>query len=163
MTNMTGQFSTGSAARDFILAGNARVTLVSQKSGARFTFRVAVPKKAEPGCPHFVSLLSGSDNESAYTFLGSIFTERKYAQGSNDASAYTTEHTYRHGKKSKISPAAPSAKAWGWAWSYLSRGELPPGCEVWHEGRCGCCNRALTVPESIATGIGPICAEKLAA
>ena len=31
--------------------------------------------------------------------------------------------------------------------------------EVWHEGRCGRCNRALTVPESIASGIGPECAK----
>jgi hypothetical protein len=35
------------------------------------------------------------------------------------------------------------------------------GCEVYHEGRCGRCNRKLTVPESIETGLGPECASKL--
>jgi hypothetical protein len=31
--------------------------------------------------------------------------------------------------------------------------------EVWHEGRCGRCGRALTVPESVERGIGPECWE----
>lgn len=32
---------------------------------------------------------------------------------------------------------------------------------VYHlEGRCRCCNRALTNPESIKLGIGPICAAR---
>jgi hypothetical protein len=29
--------------------------------------------------------------------------------------------------------------------------------ELWHEGRCGKCGRALTVPESIESGLGPVC------
>jgi hypothetical protein len=31
--------------------------------------------------------------------------------------------------------------------------------EVWHEGKCGKCGRALTVPSSILTGIGPECSK----
>jgi hypothetical protein len=30
--------------------------------------------------------------------------------------------------------------------------------EVWHEGKCGKCGRALT-PSSILTGIGPECSK----
>lgn len=30
--------------------------------------------------------------------------------------------------------------------------------ELLHEGRCLCCNRKLTDPISIQTGIGPVCA-----
>lgn len=39
----------------------------------------------------------------------------------------------------------------------IAGGVIPPSLEVWHEGRCGRCGRALTVPESIASGIGPVC------
>jgi hypothetical protein len=38
---------------------------------------------------------------------------------------------------------------------------LPPDAEVMHEGRCACCGRPLTVPESIERGIGPDCWEKM--
>lgn len=141
------KLASGTDALKFALAGNARLTLVSQKTGTRFTFRIKakdVRKDEAAAPPWFVSLLSGQDNDTAYTFLGTIFDDRT---------------TYRHGRKSTVSPEAPSAKGFAWAWSFIARGELPPGCEVWHEGRCGRCGRALTVPESIAMGLGPECAD----
>ena len=135
------QFQTAAIAKDFILAGRARVTLVSLKTGTRFTFRVA---QKDETSPHFVALLSGPDNESSYTFLGTIF------EGT----------TYRHGRRSSVSESAPSAKAFAWAWSYIVRGEMPPSCEVYHEGRCGRCGRTLTVPSSLDIGLGPECATR---
>ena len=135
------KFQDASVAIQFILAGRARLTIVSARTGARFTYRVVQPTETSP---HFVKVLTGSDNETAYTFLGTIFEGK----------------TYRHSsRKSPISPEAPSALAWGWLWEMLMNGKLPASCEVWHEGRCGKCGRALTVPESIESGIGPVCAE----
>ena len=146
MTNpMSGEFQNGADAKAFLLAGNARITLVSKKTGSRFTFRVS--KGRQDNAPHFVSVLTGSCNESDYTFLGTLFT------GSN----------FVHGRKSPIGKDAPSAKAFAWAVKYILRGEVPPNCEVHHEGRCGRCGRALTVPESITAGFGPECASRMAA
>jgi hypothetical protein len=125
-------------ARDFILAGDARFTFRSAKTGARYTYRVTQPKD---GVPHFVKVLTGSDNESDYTFLGTIF----------EAS------TYRHGRRSHIGQDAPSAKAFAWAWEHIAKGELPEALEVFHEGRCGRCGRALTTPASVSQGYGPEC------
>jgi hypothetical protein len=151
MSKHNGQLTNGTSARAFILAGNARLTLVSVKTGTRFTFRVRakdVPLTEGAAAPDatktlfFVQVLNGQDNDSDYAFLGTIF------EGT----------TYRHGRKSSVSVDAPSAKGFAWAWSFLAKGELPPGCEVWHEGKCGRCGRALTVPASIASGIGPKCA-----
>lgn len=127
------------AAKAFILAGNARVTLVSEYTGTRFTYRV---RKAKDKALWFVALLTGDNNEADYTYLGTIF---------DDA-------VYRHGKKSSIGADAPGAKAFAYAWRWLREDKAPPHCEVWHEGRCGKCGRPLTVPESIATGMGPVCA-----
>lgn len=123
--------------RQFMLAGNATITVVNEQTGNRFTFKVRQPAK---GKPHFVQVLTGPDNTSDYTFLGTIFNAQDY----------------RHGKRSSISQNAPSAKVFGWFWSHLDN--LPAQVHVYHEGRCGRCGRKLTVPESIQSGFGPECA-----
>lgn len=133
------RFVTAAEARAFVLAGNARLTLVSRRTGARFTFRVRRPRA---GMPHFVALLCGPDNDGDYQFLGTIFADGRYVRS----------------RKSRIGDGAPSARAFAWAWPRLAAGALPDALEVWHEGRCGRCGRALTVPESIARGLGPECA-----
>ncbi len=129
------RFANASDSRAFMLAGNAHVTLVSTRTGVRFTFQVRQP---DATTPHFVAVLTGPDH---YTYLGTIFGGR----------------VFKHGVKSPIGGDAPSAKAFAWAWPYIARGETPPDCEVWHEGSCGKCGRQLTDPESIASGLGPIC------
>lgn len=140
-----GKLTDGALARQFALAGSARLTLVSDRTGARFTYRVSCKRDGEGkiSSPHFVALLNGADNNADYAFIGTIFDGKDY----------------RHSRKSAVSADAPSAKGFAWAWSFLAKGELPPGCQVWHEGRCGRCGRPLTVPESIASGLGPICAD----
>lgn len=130
----------------FVLAGNARFTIVSKVTGKRFTFRVQASRAsdAERAAPtlFFVSVLTGSCNETAYTFLGTIFGRTRFVRG----------------RKSSIGQDAPSAKAFAWFWTALSvRGVVPATCEVWHEGRCGKCGRALTDPASIEMGLGPKC------
>ena len=125
----------------FALAGNAIFTVVSKATGTRFTYRVRQP---EADKPHFVSVLTGPDNESSYTYLGTIFSDG----------------TYRHGKRSSIGPDAPSAKAATWFFTNLHKPEAMAKCTVHHEGRCCRCGRRLTVPSSIESGIGPECAKR---
>lgn len=140
------QILSASDALRFALAGNARLTLVSKKTGQRFTYRVRQPidndSPTKRGDVHFVQVLTGADNTGDFTFLGTIFNNREF----------------RHGRRSRISRDAPSAKAWAWFWPKLTKGHMPETIQLWHEGRCGRCGRALTVPESIDRGIGPDCA-----
>lgn len=152
----TAQLTTHETVRRFLLAGDATLTLVSKKTGARFTYRVRQPDAPEGQPPKdiwFVSVLSGPDNEGDYAYMGQVWPPRGY-------SAFTKERLeYAHGRKSKISPSAPSAQAFAWfARKVLLEQRLPDSLEVWHEGRCCRCGRKLTVPESIAAGIGPECA-----
>lgn len=141
---MNAPLPTAEAVTKFTLAGKATITLRSLATGGRFTYRV---KKSEDGRVWFVSVLSGADNESSYTFLGTIKQDR----------------TYAHGRKSRVSPVAQSAKAFAWFEdNVIRRGSLPDTVEVWHEGRCGRCNRKLTVPESISHGFGPECVRYMA-
>lgn len=135
------QLQTAADCKAFALAGNATLTLKSKKTGTRFTYRVRQPDEDKP---HFVGLLSGPDNEASYTFLGTIFSSGEY----------------RHGARSTLQHDAPSARAFSWFWDAMSHNVLPEQLEVWHEGRCGRCGRKLTVPESIANGLGPECAKR---
>lgn len=131
--------------RSFILAGRAVFTVVSEKTGTRYTFKVSEKKMNDGKVLHFVSVLTGSDNTNDYTFLGTIFDRA----------------TYRHGNRSPISADAGSAKAFGWIWNRLSAGAPLTGAHIHHEGKCGRCGRALTVPESIASGYGAECLGKI--
>lgn len=140
-----GRLATADVALAYIRAGKATVTLVSVKTGARFTYRVSA---ADDSDTLFVGLLNGPDNTANYAYLGRV-----------------SRGVFWAGRKvpraGDISPDAPSSKAFAWAWRALVRGEMPDSLEVWHEGRCGRCSRKLTVPASIASGFGPECAGRM--
>jgi hypothetical protein len=130
----------------FVLAGNATFTLRSRKTGTRFTYRV---RRSDDGRIHFVSVLTGSDNEHSYSYFGYI---RHSVAGP----------TFFYGNaKARITRDAPSCRAFEWTFAHLIRDTIPDSLEIWHEGRCGRCGRKLTVPESIETGFGPECAGKV--
>lgn len=127
----------------FATAGRARFTLVSEKTGVRFTYQVKVKKDDEGNHTDFffVSVLTGANNEGDYTYLGCLRAGR-----------------FIHDKRLRIGPDAPSRKAFTWFWNRVRQSQELPSCECWHEGRCGRCGRVLTVPESIQSGLGPVCA-----
>lgn len=137
-------FESAEAIVRYALAGRATLTLESERTGARYTYRITRRDDA----PAFVSVLTGPENTRDYTYLGTVFVDGEVP-------------VYRHGRKSEISPGAPSARAFAWAWDAFVAGRIPEGLSVYHEGQCGRCGRALTVPESILTGLGPHCAEEI--
>ncbi len=138
--DMRGELEPGRRSA-FMFAGDAILTIRSTKTQTRFTYRVTKSKPTDDGRPPvwFVSLLSGADNEGDYRYIGTIF-----ANG------------FRTTARSSVRADAPSAIAFAWFESHRESAAV----KVWHEGRCGRCGRTLTVPESIASGIGPVCAGK---
>ena len=145
----TRQFTDFDRLKAFLFAGNATVTIRSKSTQTRYTYRVKAPPKDKEGpCSFFVAVLTGSDNTTDFTYLGHVF------RNSGD---------YVHGRKSTIGLEAPSAIAWKWFHDCIILGGRlrPEKVEIWHEGRCGRCNRKLTVPESIDIGLGPDCAEMM--
>lgn len=135
--------------QDFILAGRAIFTLIGTSN--RFTYQVT-RKDPDPGSrytqpTYFVGLLTGSNNESDYSYLGILDPVTGYV---------------RLTKGSRMTPQAPAVKAIQWALPLIwARATMPPSFGIMHVGRCGRCGRTLTVPESIASGIGPDCAGKM--
>ena len=126
-----------SDAVDFMLAGNATVTVLNTATGNRFTYKV----KRHKDELYFVRVLTGPET---YTFIGSIFKKK-----------------YKHSAKSKIKNEAQSVIVFNYVLDKLLEGTLNPCVEIWHEGKCGRCGRELTVTSSIENGIGPECAKRM--
>lgn len=131
------RLATPEQAREFLFGGNATLTLKSIRTGTHFTYKVRV---SDDERAYFVSLMTGPDNEDSFQYLG-----------------YFRDGYYSHGVKSKVGKDAPGAKAFDWFTRQLDEEAFPETLEVWHEGRCCKCNRKLTHPDSIASGIGPEC------
>ena len=139
----------------FILGGNATFTVVSKKTETRYTFKVRQKiEKDNAGVvtkvsPYFVGLLSGPDNVGSYTYLGAIFDEGEHGK-------------FKLTKASKMNDDSIPVRTFRWVFNKAMQGDsaLTDGVEFWHEGSCCVCGRKLTVPESIASGIGPVCLAK---
>jgi hypothetical protein len=142
-------FTNAQDALTFINAGKARFTLTSKKTGTSFTFKADAPK--DDDSIRFVKVLNGPDNSRSgdWMFLGFL---RADTEGS------IIPHLMA-GRKGR--PDAPSFQALGWTLRQLSTNNLPDDLEIRHEGKCCKCGRALTVPSSIDSGIGPECAKKM--
>ncbi len=129
----------------YATAGNATLTLKSMKTSTRFTYKIQKPKEINQNSPvkFFVKLLNGPDNHNNYQYMGCIYTN----------------NSYKLGKKSKITEIAPSHIAFNWFWNHVVKNKHLPDnqIEIWHEGNCCRCGRKLTVPNSVAKGIGPEC------
>lgn len=136
---MEHRIATATAIAAFFFGGNATFTIRNPGTGGRFTFRVRQGKGEN--APTFVSVLTGPDNTADFTYLGCIFADGRFVVT----------------RKSRISPTAPSAKAFAWLHGRIAAGRDLGPVEFFHEGRCARCGRALTVPESIESGFGPEC------
>jgi hypothetical protein len=148
---MQGLLPTWQAVQEFIFAGNATFTLVSKKTGVRFTYKVRTRKLNPVGDEvFFLNLLRGPDNEADYAYMGVL---RK------DPLRY-----FWTAASGKVGRQAPAYKALVWFVdaARCERDVLGKTLEVWHEGRCGKCGRKLTVPSSVSLGLGPECARKAA-
>ena len=135
----------------FFTAGHAVFTVGNPK-GEHYTFRIQRPKPQTEGpyadrvSPLFVSLLVGPDNTRDYAYMG-IFDHSEH-------------RPLRLTQKSKVTYDSRPVKVFGWAVNLVRNGKpVPEGYSIQHEGRCGRCGRALTVPESVQSGFGPECIE----
>ncbi len=174
MSAHSGILPSWGTVREFLFGGNATFTLVSLKTGVRFTYKVRAKKEdleraeAENGArvhamehgavlefrpptdiTYFVNLLRGPSNETAFAYMGVLRRPGRF----NLTSA------------SRVGRQSPSFRALLWMLDAMTCGRdvLGKQLEVWHEGRCARCGRKLTVPDSVAAGFGPECAGRLEA
>lgn len=153
---MRAQMKDAERMEKFVFAGNSIFTLVSRKTGNRFTFRLRKPKpnKQRPTSRdmYFCSLYV----RNTYLYFGYVI--RKEEGGyvfinakPNKTKIDTSDNVQLMGVKTLL-----------WFLRQLeNKSDMLNAIDFWHEGRCGKCGRPLTVPESIDTGIGPHCVKIL--
>lgn len=130
-----------------MFAGKAILTFLSVPTQARFTFLIerfgqsTSNPEIEKNHPLGVKLLTGSNNTSDYTYMGTIFKDLNF----------------RIKKNSRISVNAPSFKAFEYVYNKVLKGIEDTRIEIYHSGQCCRCGRILTKPESIKAGLGPEC------
>lgn len=129
--------------KNFVLGGNATFT-VQNPEGKHYTFKVRQPKA---DMPFFMSLLTGPDNTSSFTYLGVLNQTGRLCL---TAKSKLTEDSL---------PVRVANFAIRCVWGTQKNG-LPVGYQIRHEGKCGCCGRKLTTPESLDRGIGPECIKR---
>lgn len=135
--------------KQFATAGDAIFTIETPND--HYTFRIQhVEKNDRWPESWFVKMLTGPDNTSDYSYVGKL---------------EPFEGQLRLTNKSKLTadsyPVKLFNRVMARVWSEDHAAYEQHGYVTHHEGRCGRCGRALTVPESIENGIGPECAKKM--
>jgi hypothetical protein len=133
--------------REFLTSGTAIFT-VSNPEGAHYTYRISAPdEQRDPANPtYFLSYMYGPDNTSDYTYM---------AMMNGGGAVFLT-------KASKVKAGEKIFEVAKWAIRVVWNGKAAPeGYKIQHIGKCGRCGRPLTTPESLETGIGPICSGKM--
>jgi hypothetical protein len=127
--------------KQFVLGGNATITIESGKTGRHFTYKIR--RSENDDNLYFIKNLRGSDNENDYVYVGCFFSDTK---------KFVVEKSYRD---KEVSSWPTSIRAIRYLFNNLD--DVPYMLHVYHEGRCCRCGRILTTPESIKKGIGPEC------
>jgi hypothetical protein len=150
----------------YILAGRATLTIESIADGSRETYRInqkIVYEKDEHGNETnkvkarldfwFVNLRAGkkAGGEWNYKYLGVV--DEKHG-----ARAFRTTGGTKKNKKASADNINLVGDVIGWL---VAGKDHSHQFRLWHSGRCGRCAQPLTVPSSIATGLGPVCAKNM--
>ena len=98
------KLATPAAAKNFMLAGKAIFTLVSMKTGTRYTYKVThKPANEKYGESWMVSYLTGPDNWANYSYIGQI-----------------KNGTFRTTAASKLTMASAPVAGFNWAFTRIS-------------------------------------------
>ena len=117
---------------------NGYITVDNAKTGKHRTFKIWTSKRGALKGRRIVSLLTGPDRRNDWVSFGfanesGVVEWRRFSGSAYQQYAAILTHT--------------------------DKGE-DYGLDYLFEGHCRVCNRILTVPKSIRTGIGPTCATR---
>lgn len=117
---------------------NGTITIISRRTGAHRTVDIRTCEYKDGSLHRVVSLLSGPDNTSDY---------RGFGECTSTGARVWSKHA--------------GSEVFTWIVKALNHPErYLDQVEFRFEGRCRICNRKLTTPQSLASGIGPTCAAR---
>lgn len=119
---------------------NGCVTISNPATGNHRTFRIRTQSKDSTFRPgeRIVALLDGPDNTTNYLQFGFVNADGTISLWNR----YRNSEVFQQYTKLLMAPEV-------WSKNHGLRYQV--------EGRCRVCNRLLTDPESISSGIGPVC------
>jgi hypothetical protein len=117
---------------------NGMVTVHNPATGNHRTFKISTRQSGDLKDKRIVSLLTGPDRENYKNWCGFAFV--------NEDGSVKVWNRFKNTVYAKYARMLKSPEVY-----------IALGAEFMVEGRCRKCNRALTHPESIQTGIGPVC------
>lgn len=117
---------------------NGRITVRNRVTGNHRTFGVRTQPHDASFAPdqRIVALLTGSDNREDYTPFGFVLEDGSIRLFRSKSTGVWTIYA----------DIISNPTHW-----------IPKGAEYFFEGRCRKCNRLLTTPDSIESGVGPVC------
>lgn len=134
-----------------ILTHNGKFTIQNKKTGVHKTFQVQTGYKGQNWAKgrRIVSLLTQPDNENGFAPFATLRPNG-------------TIRVFKN-KVDKGNWRAYAGMLWSFAhndYRYLPDDFNPDDYDILEETNCRRCNRTLTSPESIRSGIGPVCATR---
>lgn len=143
--------------KEFFVAGRAVFTIQVPEdfveihgTKPHYTYRIRIKQEEDAAAPRwYVDYLSGSDNLSSYSYLGRLNPETGNVLLTNKSRVTEDAWNYRILRR-----------ALACIFENKSNKITKSGFDVKHCGKCGKCGKTLTVPESIETGLGPICSKR---
>ena len=130
------------------LAGRAVLTFRNLETGSHFTAKIKQlhdRKDRKVKLPiYYINIALLGDGVARYRFAGTFFSDTK---------------NYKLGKG--INPNDQLARVFRWMLGAILNPEVLRGrVGLFHEGKCCCCGLPLTHPESVYTGMGPVCLKR---
>lgn len=135
--------------KDFFLGGKATFTVQNNETGKHKTYKIrkSKPNPLYPTPAWFVQVMTGSDNENHYSYVGVL---------NPDTGAIKLT------KASRFAEDSDTVKAARWVMArVINHLEIPDCIEIRHSGKCGKCGKTLTEPKSLDCGLGPCCRKAL--
>jgi hypothetical protein len=143
--------------REFIVAGGNWVIFTldvpasfcgeNKECKGHYTFQVNHREATEKwGESYFVKLLAGPDNTSDYQYLGMLNPQT--GQVKLTRASRMTDDSW---------PVRLVRRIFARLWANEGAKIAQAGFRLMHSGRCGRCGRKLTTPESLDSGLGPVC------
>lgn len=130
-----------------LLAGRARLTITNPATGRWIKLHMKQRKDratGKPGTCYFLSLALLGDGDAGYRYTGAFFSDSNRFKPAND-----------------LAQDPNLQRVTDWVLKAIQNPELLQSCEIEHAGKCCSCGRTLTHPESIQTGLGPECFERV--
>jgi len=118
---------------------NGKITVENTIRGTHRTFRIRTQKEDATFAPgeRILALLTGPDNTRSYTQIG-------FVKDDGQIILWTRYRTKQYQRLIRVLQNPSHYETLG--------------CVYHYEGTCRRCNRTLTTPESLRSGLGPVCA-----